>query len=268
MSEDTSQYEKTYGRFEDDVYAWVRSQSFGEDIGQNSWLLADELRQFCEWLELSPDSELLEVASGSGGPALFTAQTTGCRVTGVDVQEGGVATGNDAARERGLADRVRFLQADARERLPFEDESFDALICIDSINHLYERADVFRDWHRLLRPAGRALFTNPITVTGILRRDEMISRSSGIGEFVFTPPGLDERLLRQAGFDDIRAHDMTEDSARIAKAWHAAREQRKAEIDELEGPEQNASVQQFLATAETLTRERRLSRIAYLADRP
>ena len=263
--EDTGFYDASYGRFADELYAAIRREAFGEDIGQNSWLRADEQRRFCAWLGLDRSSHLLEVASGSGGPALFAAATTGCRVTGVDVHEAGVREANEAARARGLADRAVFVCADARGRLPFEDGSFDAVICVDSINHLYERAAVLREWHRVLRADGRVLFTDPITVTGMLRREEMLLRSGAMGEFVFTPPGLDERLLREAGFADIRAEDLSESPALVASAWHAARERRAAELDRVEGAEQNAATQRLLATVAGLARERRLSRFAYLA---
>lgn len=142
---DTHQYDAVYGRFKDELYAQIRMETFGEDIGQNSWLIAEEQKMFCGWLALGPQSHLLEVASGSGGPALFTAVMTGCRVTGVDIHEAGVTAGNAAATERGLADRVRFLCADARNRLPFVNAAFDAVICIDAINHLYEREAVLRE---------------------------------------------------------------------------------------------------------------------------
>ena len=265
--DDTPQYDTTYGRFADELYTSIRAEVFGEDIGQNSWLTADELRIFCEWLELSASSEVLEVASGSGGPALFMAATTGCRVTGVDLHEDGVAAGIEAARARGLSERVRFVCADARQPLPFEDGVFDAVICVDSINHLYERAAALRDWHRLVRPGGRLLFTDPITLTGLLRREEALVRSAGMGEFVFTPKGLDERLLREAGFADVRVEDVSENPALVGAAWVAARAQHAAELDEIEGAEQNASMQEFLATVAGLARERRLSRFAYLAHR-
>ena len=265
--DDTRQYDTTYRRFADELYASMRAEVFGEDIGQNSWLTANELRVFCEWLDLSGSSEVLEVASGSGGPALFMAETTGCRVTGVDIHESGVAAGVEAARERGLTERVQFVCADAREQLPFEDGTFDAVICVDAINHLFDRVAVLRDWHRVVRPGGRILFTDPITVTGLLRREEAIVRSSGMGEFVFTPPGLDERLIREAGFGDVRVEDVSENPARVGAAWVSARARHQAELDEIEGAEQNASTQQFLATVGRLARERRLSRLAYIAHR-
>lgn len=264
---DTGFYDTTYGRFADELYASIRSEAFGEDIGQSSWLTADEQRTFCDWLELDSSSELLEVASGSGGPALFTVATTGCRVIGVDIHEAGVVAANEAARERGLAERARFVCADARNRLPFDDGSFDAVICIDAVDHIYDRAAALREWHRLLHSGGRILFTNPITVTGLLRREEMIVRSSGMGAFVFTPPGLDELLIREAGFADIRVEDVSENPARVAAGWYAARERRTAELDRVEGADRNASTQRFLAMVATLARERRLSRFAYIAQR-
>ena len=135
-------------------------------------------------------------------------------------------------------------------------------------NHLYERAEVLREWHRLVRSGGRILFTDPITVTGLLRREEMTGCSGSMGEFVFTPPGSDERLIREAGFADVRVEDVSENPARVASAWHAAREQRAAELDQLEGVEQNAAMQRFLVIVGTLARERRLSRYAYVARRP
>jgi SAM-dependent methyltransferase len=266
--DDTGWYDTTYGRFAEALYAAIRSEAFGEDIGQNSWLTADEQRTFSEWLELDSSTALLEVASGSGGPALFTVATTGCRIVGVDIHEAAVSAAKEAAREHGLAERAQFVCVDARGRLPFDDASFDAVICVDAINHLYDRADLFREWHRLVHGCGRILFTNPATVTGLLRREEMIVRSGAMGEFVFTPPGLDERLLLEAGFRDVRVEDTSENPARVASAWHAARERRAAQLDEVEGAEQNASTQRFLAAVAALARERRLSRFAYVAQRP
>jgi SAM-dependent methyltransferase len=160
--EDTSFYDASYGRFSAEPYASIRREAFGEDIGQNSWLTADELWRSCRWLGLDSSTRLLEIGSGCGGPALSLAAGTGCPVTGVDIHEAGVAAANAAARERRLAERVRFVRADARERLPFDNESFDALICIDTLDHVYERAGVLREWHRLVVSGGQVLFTVPI----------------------------------------------------------------------------------------------------------
>lgn len=261
-------YDTTYGRFADQLNATIRVEAFGEEIGQNSWLTADEYRRFFAWLDLGASSDVLEVASGSGGPALFMVRETGCRVTGVDIHDAGVDAANAAAAEQELSDRARFLRSDARERLPFDDASFDALLCIDSINHMYERARVLVEWHRVLRPGGRLLFTDPITVTGMIRREEMVARSGSMGEFVFTAPGFDETLLKEAGFDQIRVEDVTSNMASVAAAWRQARARHAGDLDTIEGAEANASFQEFLGVVETLASERRLSRFAYIARKP
>lgn len=81
----TEFYERAFGGFHDQAVAEVRKETYGEDLGQNDWSTVDEMRQFSQWLELSPQSHLLDVCSGSGGPALFLARNSGCRVTGVDL---------------------------------------------------------------------------------------------------------------------------------------------------------------------------------------
>ena len=70
MSNQIDLYNSTYGNFEARVLAKIRQDAFGEDIGQNSWITTDEYNTFFSWLNLSSGDHLLEVASGSGGPAL------------------------------------------------------------------------------------------------------------------------------------------------------------------------------------------------------
>ena len=128
-----------YANFSGNVLAAVREETFGRDIGQNSWLTVEEFDRFIEWLGISSSSRVLEVASGSGGPALYLARKTGCEVTGVDLNPYGVATAGHAVTSSGAAARVRFRMADANSTLPFADGSFDALLCIDSMNHFPNR---------------------------------------------------------------------------------------------------------------------------------
>jgi SAM-dependent methyltransferase len=160
------------------------------------------------------------------------------------------------------------VRGDAREALPFDVGSFDALVCIDSINHMYDRMRVLSEWHRVLRSGGRLLFTDPITVTGMIRREEMVARSGSMGDFVFTPPGLDETLLNSAGFELTRVEDVTPNMEAVAAAWREARASHAVELDQLEGAEANAKFQEFLAVVERLASERRLSRLAFLARKP
>src|ERR1700756_3106756 len=157
-----SHYNTNYGNFETELYAQIRKEAFGEDIGQNSWLTSDEQDRFLEWLELSPGKILLDVACGAGGPSLRIAATTGCSVVGIDVHEQAVMTASSLAAQRGLAEHAEFCSIDATGRLPFSDASFDAITCIDAINHFSDRSRVVAEWARLLKADGRLLFTDPI----------------------------------------------------------------------------------------------------------
>jgi cyclopropane fatty-acyl-phospholipid synthase-like methyltransferase len=265
---DTAFYDVNFAASSDDLNRTIRRAAFGEDIGQFSWTTADEHRRFQQKLGIDADSQVLEVACGSGGPALFLVRSTGCRVIGVDLHAAGVATANEAAARDGLSDNATFLVHDARDPLPFDTGAFDAIISIDSINHIFARAAMFEEWWRVLRPGGRAIYTDAVVVTGPLRRDEILGRSPSMGEFVFTPYGADEPLLAAAGFVDILIEDVTDNIAMVAGNWHAARQEVSTQLDELEGAEANATFQQFLSTVHTLAAERRLSRLAYSASKP
>src|SRR5947208_501369 len=81
----TRHYDANYGNFQTDLYEQIRREAFGEDIGQSSWLTADEQDRFLGWLNLSPGKTVLDIACGSGGPVLRIAERTGCSVTGVDI---------------------------------------------------------------------------------------------------------------------------------------------------------------------------------------
>jgi 2-polyprenyl-3-methyl-5-hydroxy-6-metoxy-1,4-benzoquinol methylase len=107
-------YDTNYGNFDTELYAEIRREAFGEDLGQNSWLTVDEQKRFLSWLELSPGKVLLDVACGAGGPALRIAAATHCSVVGIDVHEQAVTTANSLAAQRGLAERAEFRSASTR----------------------------------------------------------------------------------------------------------------------------------------------------------
>jgi SAM-dependent methyltransferase len=138
MTQQVDLYNSTYGNFKEQVLAEVRRETYGEDIGQNSWITTVEYDQFYGWLDLSPGAHVLEVASGSGGPALYQARKHGCRVTGIDINPEGIATAKQAALAQNAA-AADFQYADMDQRLPFDDETFDAIVCIDSMNHFHDR---------------------------------------------------------------------------------------------------------------------------------
>ena len=256
----------TYANFTGEVLTAIREETFGEDIGQNSWLTVDEYDQFIGWLGLDEHAHVLEVASGSGGPALHLARKYRCRVSGIDVNAFAVSTAERASAAYGFAHRARFKVGDACTRLPYPDRNFDALVCIDSMNHFPERLQTFQEWWRVLRSGARAVFTDPVAVTGPVTSEEFAQRSS-IGLFVFVPRQVNEELIVKAGFKIVSQLDVTENAALVSRRWREARERFRDELVSIEGQERFDGVQKFLGAVHRLTSERRLSRIAYLVEK-
>jgi 2-polyprenyl-3-methyl-5-hydroxy-6-metoxy-1,4-benzoquinol methylase len=259
-------YNLSYGNFQADVYSEIRREAYGEDIGQNSWHTADEQDRFLSWLELSPGQKLLDVACGAGGPALRIATASGCSVAGVDVHAQAIETARRLAKERGLAERAEFLVADASQGLPFGDSNFDAITCIDAINHFPNRAQMLAEWVRLLNPGGRVLFTDPIIVTGPLANSEIAIRTSA-GFYLVVPRGYDELVIAERGLQLLLAQDVTANMAKIAGARAQARAARRGTLCEIEGPKQFEAEQEFLSVTAKLAGEGRLSRFVFVAKK-
>ncbi len=260
-------YNNVYGDFASRAEADVRQETYGEDLGQSSWLTASEWLRFAAQLGIDARSHVLEVGSGSGGPAVYLAQQLGCRVTGVDINAHGVRNAGELAEARGVRERVAFHAIDASEPLPFEPDTFDAIISNDAMCHIRNREAVLRDWWRVLRPGGRALFTDAMVLTGIVSQEEIATRSS-IGFYLFLPPGENERLIEQAGFALLGTDDVTANAAEVSLRWHDARARHRDVLETREGEANFEGLQRFLACVHALSVERRLSRFAYLMRKP
>jgi len=259
-------YDSAYENYELDLYRQIRIETYGEDLGQTSWVTTEESNAIPELLELRPNCAALEIGCGSGRYALRVAERVGCRVLGLDINAYGIANANELARGRNLNALVRFEQRDVSEGLPLADESCDAVFANDVLCHLPDRQHVLAEIFRVLRPGGRMLFSDALVVAGMVSNQEIATRSS-IGHYVFSPPGENERLTRAAGLRVLSVTDTSEDAVAIARRWHDAREKRRDALIAAEGESNFAGLQRFLACVQTLTAERRLLRQVYLAEK-
>jgi SAM-dependent methyltransferase len=259
-------YNTAYDNFAAEVERQVRAETYGEDLGQTGWMTAAEFRQFLDLLELKRGARLLEVGFGAGGCAQYAAEIAGLQVTGIDINENGVRNARELAAIKGLGNQLRFERADASKPLPFADAVFDAIFSNDAICHLDGRLSVLKEWNRVLAPGGRILFTDAMVITGIMTSEELAIRSS-IGHYLFLPMGENERLIREADFKLLRADDLTASAEAIAGKWRDAREKRRENLIRIEGEKNFIGLQNFLACVHRVSKERRLSRYAYLAQK-
>jgi len=266
MPEKVDLYHTSYGNYATEVYREVRKETYGEDFGQTSWATGDEFRQIFQWIELKPPSAVLEIGCGTGGCALLIAETLGSRITGIDLNAEGIEAATGLAAAKGLDSLANFEQCDVSRPLPFPDNTWDAAFSNDAMCHIAGRLGALKEVRRVLKPGGKYLYSDALVITGAVSNDELATRSS-IGYYLFVPSGENEKLIEASGLRLLRAVDATEQAARISKRWHDARNKRKAGLIEVEGETNFLGLQRFLWCVYTLTNERRLSRILYLAEK-
>ena len=144
---------------------------------------------------------------------------------------------------------------------------FDAVLCIDAIARVPDRAAVLAEWTRLVKPGGRVLYTDPAIVAGLVTSDELAMRSA-MGLCVFSAQGDNELLIEMAGLRLLRADDATDGIVLAASRLSSERVEREGALVAVEGRERFDTVQRFLAATHRLASERRLARIAFLAEKP
>jgi SAM-dependent methyltransferase len=104
---------------------------------------------------------VLDFAAGSGWISEMVARM-GLRVTALDIHQdlAGCIDGRVAADLRVDESLVSVATGDGHE-MPFYDEAFGHILCYDSLHHMRDYDKALREFHRILKPGGRAIFVEP-----------------------------------------------------------------------------------------------------------
>ncbi|MEU8263721.1 methyltransferase domain-containing protein [Micromonospora sp. NPDC048999] len=113
-----------------------------------------------EWIGARVEGRVLEVAVGTGRS--FDFYPPAVRITGIELSPAMLAIAKQHAADLGLD--VELRQADA-QALPFDDDSFDTVVCALSLCSIPDPAAAIAEMKRVLRPGGRLLLLDHIRST-------------------------------------------------------------------------------------------------------
>jgi SAM-dependent methyltransferase len=102
-------------------------------------------------MRLTGSEHVLDIGCGLGGTARYIADSTGCRVTGIDLTPEYVETARALSARTGLGERTAFEVGSAL-RMPFADATFDAAITVHVAMNIKDRAGLYREAARVLKP--------------------------------------------------------------------------------------------------------------------
>jgi ubiquinone/menaquinone biosynthesis C-methylase UbiE len=166
--------------------------------------------ELAEKMNLTADSNVLDIGSGLGGPARTLAETYGCRVAGIDLTQAFCDAAAAMSDWVGLGKYVSFRQGDATN-LPFANNEFDAAMTIHVAMNIAAKEKMYMEAHRVIKPDG--IFA----VYDILQGEggEVLypvpwAREPSISHLV-TSDNM-KSLLADAGFKLLEAQDSTQES--------------------------------------------------------
>lgn len=111
-------------------------------------------KEFLDQLDIGPDDTVLDIGCGLGGASRFAAHQYGCRVTGIDLTEEYVNTGNVLCSWVGLDNLIALEQGDATATR-YSDGTFDKSYMMHVGMNIPNKQALASELHRVLRPGGR-----------------------------------------------------------------------------------------------------------------
>ena len=111
-----------------------------------------------EKLALPSGTRILDAGCGLGGTGRVFASHSGCRVTGIDLSPSFVEAAAIFSQWCGLESAMDF-HAGSVTALPFDDQSFDAVLCQHILMNVPDKEQALAEFFRVLKPGGRLILS-------------------------------------------------------------------------------------------------------------
>lgn len=194
-------------------------------------------------LDVGAGKRVLDVGCGLGKPAVRVARATGAAVLGITISTYQIGLATERAAAEGLAEQVRFQQADGTD-MPFDEGAFDAVLAFESIVHM-DRRRALAEMGRVVVPGGRVVLTDLFDREDITD-EEAAERAARPGAL---PRLADYRaLLEEAG---LVADEISDISENVSPSFAMMNDITLANKDELAKlfnftPEQSAEAESMV----------------------
>ena len=238
----------------------------GDFVGQECTLLPREMLTFARRAGVGAGTSVLDVGSGTGGPACFFAEQLDCQVLGVDVSAVGHERAVAQAKEAALDDRVQFRLGDI-QGIDLPPDSFDVVITYDTWCHIPQRAALIQRCAALLKPGGRmAIFDHTERRPLPAERREHFFKVWHFPELE-TPRSYAE-AIEAAGLHltvrDVSSAYAARFYTRLVEGFTARRE----EFEAIRGTERYLEGLDRLQMSQQYSASGRLGQVAYIAEKP
>lgn len=189
--------------------------SEGEPLYLSNHLNKSRFEFFENYIPNWKGIKVLDIGCGGGAACEFAAQL-GAQVSGIDLSPNSIQAAQDHARKSGL--KIDY-QSGVAENLPYDDNTFDAVLCFDVLEHVVDWNKVISEVYRVLNKKGVFLFDtinktfkSKIIMIWLLE-DILKQLPKGLHDWnKFIPPQELMTSMEKNGFTDIvvKGFDMTD----------------------------------------------------------
>ncbi|KLN59097.1 hypothetical protein WH96_19100 [Kiloniella spongiae] len=128
-------------------------------------------QELSEYLSAHPESELLDIGCGIGGPARFIAERFVCKVHGIDLTKDFCETAILLNRLCGLDKRIHITHGNACD-MPYDDNHFDTVWTQHTSMNIADKKAFYSEIKRVLKPGGTFLFHDIFSNDSLKSDDE------------------------------------------------------------------------------------------------
>lgn len=161
---------------------YSRDQCYEDFFGGGGLYLAV---QMLRTLRLKPDDIVLDLGCGKGATSIFLAKHCGVQVVALDLWTSAKFL-NEKFSSQSYADRISAIQMDATQPLPFPENYFDAIFCMNSFNFYGGNVGFLRHLLKHLKPGGQLCIGSEVLSAEFT--EEQIANPPPVYSFRLPPP--------------------------------------------------------------------------------